>query len=98
MVGSGPLVDAAVLLMRLVVFGLALGLTVISFQSYREQRTERLQFAFLGFAFISMGVALSAIVGQLGSGASDSVLTLFRIAETVPFVIGFVMFYLSLYR
>jgi hypothetical protein len=98
MLGGDLIANGLLLFMRLLVFGMALGLTLISFQSYREQPSERLQFAFLGFAFISMGVALSAIVGQLGSGASDSVLTLFRIAETVPFIIGFVMFYLSLYR
>ena len=90
--------NGLLLFMRLVVFGMALGLTVISFQAYREQQSERLQFAFLGFAFISMGVALSAIVGQLGTDAGETALMVLRTAETVPFIIGFAMFYLSLYR
>jgi hypothetical protein len=90
--------NGVLLLMRLVVFGMALGLTLISFRSYREQPTERLQFAFLGFAFISMGVAFTTIVGQLGSDAGETTLVLFRTVETVPFIIGFTMFYLSLYR
>ena len=92
------LANSLLLFMRLVVFGMSLGLTVISFQAYREQQSERLQFAFLGFAFVSMGVALSAIVGQLGTDAGETTLMLFRTVETVPFVIGFAMFYLSLYR
>ena len=90
--------NGVLLLMRLVVFGMALGLTLISFRSYREQQTERLQFAFLGFAFISMGVAFTTIVGQVGSDAGETTLVLFRTVETVPFIIGFTMFYLSLYR
>jgi len=98
MSGADLLANGALLLMRLLVFGMALGLTLISFQAYREKPTERLQFAFLGFAFISMGVALSTIVGQLGSEADEFTLVLFRSAETVPFIIGFAMFYLSLYR
>jgi len=98
MSGAGLLANGLLLLMRLLVFGMALGLTLISFQAYRENPTERLQFAFLGFAFISMGVAVSTIVGQLGSEADESTLVLFRSAETVPFLIGFAMLYLSLYR
>jgi len=98
MVDVALLANGLLLLMRLVVFGLALGLTLISFQAYREHRTERLQFAFLGFAFISMGVAVSVIVGQLGVEAEAATLMLLRAAETVPFIIGFSMFYLSLYR
>lgn len=56
MVDVGLLAGGVLLLARLVVFGMALGLTLISFQAYRKQETERLQYAFLGFAFISMGV------------------------------------------
>jgi hypothetical protein len=98
MVGVDLLANGLLLLMRLLVFGMALGLTLISFQAYRENPTERLQFAFLGFAFISMGVAFSTIVGQLGSEADEFTLVLFRSVETVPFIVGFAMFYLSLYR
>ena len=98
MLGLDLLANSLLLLMRLLVFGMALGLTLISFQSYRERQTERLQFAFLGFAFISTGVAFSTIVAQIGSEADTLTLVLFRTVETVPFIIGFTMFYLSLYR
>jgi len=79
--------------LRLVVFGLALGLTLISFQAYSQRRSERLQYAFIGFAFISMGVALSTLTTQVGTYSA-----LFGIAETIPFIIGFSMLYLSLFR
>jgi hypothetical protein len=98
MADTGLLVDLTLVVMRLGVFGLALGLTLISFQAYRKRSTRRLQFAFIGFAFISMGVAMSAIVTQLGEDPDPTTLTIFRIIETVPFIIGFVMFYISLYR
>jgi hypothetical protein len=85
-------------LMRFAVFGLSLGITIISFQSYQQKRSERLQYAFIGFAFISMGVAMSSIITQLGAQAEDTVLLFFQLVETVPFIIGFSMLYLSLYR
>lgn len=88
-------------LMRLVLFGLSLGLTVISFQAYRRNGSERLQYAFVGFAFISMGVAVTNLNTQLlvagGVEATGSFLW-FQIAETVPFSVGFAMIYISLYR
>lgn len=87
-------------LFRLVLFGLSLGLTVISFQAYRKNGGDRLQYAFLGFAFISMGVAVTNLNTQLlvsGQGA-DQTFILLQIAETVPFSVGFGMIYLSLYR
>jgi hypothetical protein len=87
-------------LFRLVLFGLSLGLTVISFQAYRKNGGERLQYAFLGFAFISMGVAVTNLNTQLlvsGQG-TDQTFILLQIAETVPFSVGFGMIYLSLYR
>jgi len=87
-------------LFRLVLFGLSLGLTVISFQAYRKNGGERLQYAFLGFAFISMGVAVTNLNTQLlvsGQGIEQTFILL-QIAETVPFSVGFGMIYLSLYR
>lgn len=84
--------------MRFAVFGLSLGITLISFQAYQKQRTQRLQYAFFGFAFISMGVAISSVITQLGSDAEPLVRIFFQVTETVPFIIGFSMIYLSLYR
>jgi flagellar biosynthesis protein FliQ len=80
-------------LLRLVLFGMALGLTVISFQAYTQRQTQRLEYAFIGFAFISMGTALSNLTVQVEANRQ-----LFLIVETVPFIIGFSMLYLSLYR
>jgi len=80
-------------LARLAVFGLALGLTVISFRAYRERQSERLESAFIGFAFLSMGVAMTTLGAQF-----DTFVTLFELAETIPLVIGFSMLYVSLYR
>ncbi|WP_255148902.1 DUF7521 family protein [Halorarius halobius] len=88
-------------LMRLVLFGLSLGLTVISFQAYRKNGSERLQYAFVGFAFISMGVAVTNLNTQLlvaGGVEPGGSFLWFQIAETVPFSVGFAMIYLSLYR
>ena len=85
-------------LLRVIVFGLSLGLTLISFQAYQKQRTEQLQYAFLGFAFISMGVAVSTVITQLGNDADTVLVLFFQAAETVPFIVGFSMLYLSLYR
>ncbi|AFZ74655.1 DUF7521 family protein [Natronobacterium gregoryi] len=85
--------DAVLMLMQMTVFALALGLTIISFQSYRANPSKRLESAFIGFAFLSMGVALTTIVAQLPEPP-----LVFYIAETVPFIVGFGMLYLSLYR
>lgn len=80
-------------LMRLVVFALALGLTLISFQAYRQKRSDRLEAAFIGFAFISMGVALTSLRAQFTVWTTP-----FKIVETIPFIVGFSMLYVSLYR
>lgn len=86
------------ILLRLVLFGLALGITVISFQAYQQLRTDRLQYAFIGFSFISMGIALSNLNTQLGVTGDTVAFVGLQIAETVPFIIGFGMIYVSLYR
>jgi len=99
MVDATVVLRGLLLLMRMVVFGLTLGITLISFQAYRKRPSERLQFAFVGFAFISMGVAISSVITQLGVGeATKLIRTFFGLAETLPFIIGFSMLYVSLYR
>lgn len=80
-------------LMRLVLFGVALGLTLISYQAYAHKQTQRLKYAFMGFAFVSMGVALSALFTQYR--IDDPSL---QIIETIPFIVGFAMLYVSMYR
>jgi hypothetical protein len=98
MVAVEPIVRITLTLMRFIVFGLTLGITLISFQAYQKKRTERLQYAFVGFAFISMGVAISSVITQLGADAEEIVLLFFQMVETIPFIIGFSMLYVSLYR
>ena len=80
-------------LVRLVLFGLALGLTLISYQAFAHKRTQRLKYAFIGFAFVSMGVALSTLISQFRIDEPA-----FRVVETIPFIVGFSMLYLSMYR
>jgi hypothetical protein len=93
------LLQGVLVLMRLILFGLSLGLTLISFQAYSKRGGQRLQYAFIGFAFISMGVAVTNLTTQVGvDGDLGQELYYLRIAETVPFIVGFVMIYLSLYR
>jgi hypothetical protein len=83
----------------MVTFGLTLGITVISFQAYRRRPSERLRYAFIGFAFISMGVAMSNVILQFSSSTSEDFMQIFfQMTETIPFIIGFSMLYLSLYR
>jgi len=98
MVELAPILSGVLALMRMTVFGLSLGITLISFQAYRKRPSERLQYAFTGFAFISMGVAGDVIV-QVGIRQAGEVARLFfQIAEAIPFIIGFSMLYVSLYR
>ena len=89
-------------LMRLVMFALALGLTIISYQAYSEQGTKRLESAFIGFAFVSMGVGVTTLNSQLAFGTATPIgevgFSLFQIVETIPFILGFAMLYVSLYR
>lgn len=94
------IVKVVLVVMRLVLFALALGLTVISFQAYQKRQSQRLQYAFIGFAFVSMGVAVSNLTTQLSTTgtAAGFELLYFQIAETLPFIVGFSMIYVSLYR
>mgnify|MGYP000202619577 CR=1 FL=1 len=87
------------LLLRLVLLGFSLGLTLISFRAYRDSASERLKYAFIGFAFISMGVAVTSVITQLSTGQTSPLVgVFFQMAETFPFIIGFTMLYVSLYR
>ena len=81
--------------LRLVMFTLALGLTVISFQAYRQQQSDRLEKAFIGFAFVSMGTAVMVLAGRTNESGTFGLLL--NLVETIPFIIGFGMLYRSLY-
>lgn len=96
-----PIARTALIMMRLVLFALALGLTIISYQAYSERGTKRLESAFVGFAFISMGVAVSTLNSDIAAGLSGADILLyylFQVAEAIPFIIGFSMLYYSMYR
>lgn len=80
-------------LMRLLLFGLALGLTLISYQAFAYKQTRQLKFAFVGFAFLSMGVAFTTVLTQFRVTTPE-----IQVIETIPFIIGFCMLYLSMYR
>ncbi|RQG98198.1 DUF7521 family protein [Natrarchaeobius oligotrophus] len=90
---ESQLAEVLLMLMQMTVFALALGLTLISFQSYCANPSKRLESAFIGFAFLSMGVGMTTIVSQI-----TSPITVFYIVETIPFIVGFGMLYVSLYR
>jgi len=99
MVELVPIARGVLALMRLVTFALTLGITLISFQAYRKRPSDRLQYAFVGFAFISMGVAITSVITQLSTGQTAPLVDVFfQMAETIPFIIGFAMLYVSLYR
>ena len=98
MVDAAAVARGVLLVMRFAMFGLSLGLTVISFQAYRKRPSQRLQYAFLGFAFLSMGVAVSSVITQLGADSSELVRLFFQMTGALPLIIGFSMLYVSLYR
>jgi len=99
MIGMVEATGVLLTILQLVLFGLALGLTLISFQAYSKNRTKQLESAFIGFAFISMGVGLSTLSTQVALTAEAEVQQeLFQIVETIPFIIGFSMLWVSLYR
>ncbi|RNJ25708.1 DUF7521 family protein [Halosegnis longus] len=88
------------LLLRLVLLGFSLGLTLISFRAYRDNRTERLKYAFVGFASISTGVAVTSLTTQLLFAARDPTTGLFvglQVAGAALFCVGFGALYYSLY-
>lgn len=84
---------AVLVVLRLTVFALALGLTIISFKAYMKRKSSRLEAAFIGFAFLSIATAFRTFTPHAGSWY-----TVFQIVETIPFIIGFSMLYISLYR
>jgi hypothetical protein len=95
-VAEFTLLFAALVLLRLILFGLAGGLTLISFQAYRQKGTQRLEYAFVGFAFISMGTAMSNLTVQVGN--TEQTTMILQLIETLPFIVGFAMLYVSLYE
>ena len=81
--------------LRLVMFALPRRLTVVSFRAYHQQRSDRLERAPVGFAFVSTGAAMTTLSARVASAGSVGLVL--DTAETVPFVVGFGMLYRSLY-
>ena len=46
--GLPEIFNVVLMFLRMIVFALALGLTLISFQSYRQRESKRLESAFVG--------------------------------------------------
>lgn len=87
-------IDQVVLvILHLIVFLLTLGLTLISFKSYMKQKSNHLESAFVGFAFLSLATAFRTLTPHM-----ESWYTIHQIIEAIPFIIGFSMLYVSLYR
>ncbi len=86
--------------MKLLLFGLRLllillvvGLGYVSFRTYYDNPSDRLATVFLGFAFISMAVAGSTVVGAI-----DRLGPAIKVLGLLAYTVGFSMFYLALYR
>lgn len=75
--------------MALIVAG---AITVISFRVFRETKNRTYRLAFIGFLHLFLGVASEAVLFRVGSFPISLVHTI----ETLFFVIGFTMLYLSL--
>lgn len=80
------------LILDVLAMAVALGITAISFRAYRRTRSQTYQLAFLGFLFLSGGIASEAVLFRAGTLPLTAVHTV----ETLLFLIGFSALYLSL--
>lgn len=69
---------------RVLLLGLGLTTTAISFRAYRRQRTRYLRDATIGFGFITFGVLIEGFLYQL----SNLTLTQVHIVESVALACG----------
>lgn len=70
---------------RVVLLGLGLATTAISFRAYRRERTRYLRDATIGFGFITLGVLIEGFLYQL----TALTLTQVHIAESISIACGF---------
>lgn len=79
---------------RLIVLGLGVGITYVSFKAYRRNRSRYLRDASLGFGIITVGVFIEGVLYEFGG--LD--LTTVHIVESVAVGVGFIVLYISLRR
>lgn len=79
--------------LRVLLILLVVGLGFVSFRAYYRNPSDQLATVFLGFAFISMAVAGSTVIGVL-----DTIESVVKVLGLVAYTVGFSMFYLALYR
>jgi hypothetical protein len=78
---------------RLVALGLALGISLTSYRTYRRTGASTFGFTMIGFAFVTLGLAVESLL--LGRVALT--LTEIHAVESLFFAIGFVALYASLH-
>lgn len=79
--------------LRILLILLVVGLGFVSFRAYYRNPSDRLATVFFGFAFISMAVAGSTVIGVF-----QDFTQIVRILGLIAYTVGFGMFYLALYR
>ncbi|WP_336326534.1 DUF7521 family protein [Halovenus sp. HT40] len=79
---------------RVLLLGLGLTTTAISFRAYRRQQTRYLRDATIGFGFITFGVLIEGFLYQL----SDLSLTQVHIVESVALACGLGVLLVSFLR
>lgn len=79
---------------RLVLLGLGVATTAISFRAYRRERTRYLRDATVGFGFITLGVLLEGFLFQF----TPLTLTQVHLLESVALVVGLAVLLRSFLR
>lgn len=86
--------DILLLTAHLIVFGIALTITITSLRAYLDDHTPYLRNVFIGFAFITVGVSFDDVLRHIFE--LDTVIL--ELAETVPLMLGFGFLFIALYR
>ncbi|MEF8800050.1 MAG: hypothetical protein V5A38_00650 [Halolamina sp.] len=86
--------ELALVGVRVLLLGLGLTTTAISFRAYRQEGTRYLRDATIGFGFITLGVLIEGFLYQL----TTLTLTQVHIAESVALLCGFAVLLWSFLR
>jgi hypothetical protein len=76
--------ELALIAVRVLLLGVGLATTAISFRAYRQQQTRYLHDATLGFGFITFGVLIEGFLYQL----TGLTLTQVHLTESIALVFG----------
>ena len=76
--------ELALIAVRVLLLGVGLVTTAISFRAYRQQQTRYLRDATLGFGFITFGVLIEGFLYQL----TGLTLTQVHLTESIALVFG----------